>query len=85
MVVCASPEYIRRQGVPRKPDDLIQVPRLVFSEAVSARDWTLFDAKKRAHLIDGPSRISANDTQTLFAAALAGAGIAYGPTRGVWR
>ncbi|SAK59690.1 LysR family transcriptional regulator [Caballeronia glebae] len=80
MVVCASRAYLERQGTPRKPGDLLQAPRLVFSEAVSAGDWTLFDAKNRAFVIEGPSRISANNTQILLSAALAGVGIAYGPT-----
>lgn len=80
MVICASPDYLRRHGAPRNPDDLRHAPRLTFSEAVSTGDWTLTDAKRRSHVIDGPSRISANNTQMLLAAALAGAGIAYGPT-----
>ncbi|PMS17826.1 LysR family transcriptional regulator [Trinickia dabaoshanensis] len=80
MVVCASPAYLERHGAPRKPGDLLRAPRLAFSEAVSAGDWTLFDAKNRAHIIDGPCRIAANNTQMLLAAALAGAGIAYGPS-----
>ncbi len=80
MVVCASPAYLERHGTPRKPDDLRRAQRLAFSEAVSADDWTLLDAKKRAHVIDGPCRLAANNTQMLLAAALAGAGIAYGPT-----
>ncbi|HEY2021930.1 LysR family transcriptional regulator [Paraburkholderia sp.] len=80
MVVCASPDYVARHRAPRKPGDLLRAPRLAFSEAVSAGDWTLYDAKNRAHVIDGPSRIAANNTQLLLSAALAGAGIAYGPT-----
>ncbi|WP_028222272.1 LysR family transcriptional regulator [Paraburkholderia oxyphila] len=80
MVVCASPAYLERHGTPRKPGDLQRAPRLAFSEAVSTGDWTLFDARKRAHVIDGPCRMAANNTQMLLASALAGAGIAYGPT-----
>jgi DNA-binding transcriptional LysR family regulator len=80
MVVCASPACIERYGTPRKPADLLRAPRLAFSEAVSAGDWTLFDSGNRAHVIDGPCRMAANNTQMLLAAALAGAGIAYGPT-----
>lgn len=80
MVVCASPGFIARHGAPRKPGDLQHAPRLAFSDAVSAGDWTVFDAKNRAHVIDGPVRIAANNTQMLLSAALAGAGIAYGPT-----
>ncbi|AMV48286.1 LysR family transcriptional regulator [Paraburkholderia caribensis] len=80
MVVCASPAFLKRHGTPQQPGDLLCAPRLAFSEAVSAGDWTLFDARNRAHVIDGPCRITANSTQMLLAAALAGAGIAYGPT-----
>lgn len=80
MVVCASPVYLERHGTPRKPEDLRIAQRLAFSEAVSAGDWTLLDARNRAHVIDGPCRMTANNTQMLLAAALAGAGIAYGPT-----
>jgi DNA-binding transcriptional LysR family regulator len=80
MVMCASPAYLKRHGTPRRPADLLHAQRLAFSEAVSAGDWTLFDARNRAHVIDGPCRMAANNTQMLLAAALAGAGIAYGPT-----
>lgn len=80
MVICASPAYLRRHGTPRAPDDLRQAARLTFSEAVSDDDWTLADADGRRHVIDGPCRLAANNTQLLLAAALAGAGVAYGPT-----
>lgn len=74
MVICASPEYLERNGTPRRPQDLQQAQRLTFSEAVSAGDWTLVDAKQRAYVIGGPCRMAANNTQMLLAAALAGAG-----------
>jgi DNA-binding transcriptional LysR family regulator len=80
MVICAAPAYLKRHGTPCSPDDLRQAPRLTFSEAVSAGDWTLVDTDNRAWVIDGPCRMAANNTQMLLAAALAGAGIAYGPT-----
>jgi DNA-binding transcriptional LysR family regulator len=80
MVICASPAYLERHGMPQRPEDLQQAQRLSFSEAVSEGDWTLVDAKHRAYVIGGPCRMSANNTQMLLAAALAGAGVAYGPT-----
>jgi DNA-binding transcriptional LysR family regulator len=80
MVVCASPAYLERHGTPRKPADLAHAQRLAFSEAVSAGDWTLLDKKNRPHVIDGPCRMTANNAQMLLACAMAGAGIAYGPT-----
>lgn len=80
MAVCASPGFLARHGMPGSPDDLRRAPRLAFSDAVSAGDWTLADADGRVHVIDGPCRLAANDTQMLLAAALAGAGIVYAPT-----
>jgi DNA-binding transcriptional LysR family regulator len=80
MVICASPAWIRQHGAPRTPDDLQHAPRLAFSEAVSTGDWTLTDAKHRAHTVSGPCRLASNNMQMLLAAALSGGGIAYGPT-----
>jgi len=40
----------------------------------------LHDAGHRAHVIDGPCRMAANNMQMLLASALAGAGIVFGPT-----
>ncbi|WP_413991158.1 LysR family transcriptional regulator [Labrys okinawensis] len=80
MVFCASPDFLKRHGTPRNAEDLRRAPRLAFSEAVSAGDWTLTDPSGQPHLIDGPVCMSANNTQMLLAVALAGAGVAYGPT-----
>jgi DNA-binding transcriptional LysR family regulator len=80
MVFCAAPDFLRRYGTPTNVEELRRAPRLAFSEAVSAGDWILTDPAGRSHVIDGPVRIAANNTQMLLAAALAGAGIAYGPT-----
>lgn len=80
MMACASPAYLERHGTPRTPKELRRARRLVFSQAVSGVDWTLIDAKGRAHVIDGAVSMTANNVQMLLAAALAGAGVAYGPT-----
>jgi DNA-binding transcriptional LysR family regulator len=80
MVFCASPDFIKRYGLPKNVEELRRAPRLAFSEAVSAGDWTLTDPEGTSHVIDGPVRMAANNTQMLLAAALAGAGVAYGPT-----
>ncbi|MFM0643700.1 LysR family transcriptional regulator [Paraburkholderia bryophila] len=80
MVICASPAFLAREGVPHTPGDLARAPRLAFSEAVSAGEWTLLDEQDRYHVIGGPLRMQANNMQMLVAGALAGIGIAYGPT-----
>jgi DNA-binding transcriptional LysR family regulator len=80
MVLCAAPAFIAREGMPNAPDDLRDAPRLAFSEAVSPGEWRLLDGDGRHHAIDGPLRLRANNMEMLSAAALAGMGIAYGPT-----
>ncbi|WP_026791038.1 LysR family transcriptional regulator [Pleomorphomonas oryzae] len=80
MVFCAAPSFLERHGMPRTIDDLRQAPRLVFTDAVSPGDWTLTDPHGQDHVIDGPVRLASNNMQMLLAAALAGAGIAYGPS-----
>ena len=79
MVLCASPEYLKKHGTPETPDDLSRAPRLAFSQAVSAGDWTIYDAQGRPHCIEGPCRMTANNIQLLLESVLAGTGIAYGP------
>lgn len=80
MVFCAAPSFLSQHGVPNAVEQLRKAPRLAFSEAVSAGDWALTDPGGKAHFIDGPVRLAANNMQILLAAALAGAGVAYGPS-----
>jgi DNA-binding transcriptional LysR family regulator len=80
MAMCASPAFLEREGTPQDPEDLRRAPRLAFNEAVSVPEWVLTDKQNREHVIDGPLRMQANNMQMLLSAALAGVGIAYGPT-----
>jgi DNA-binding transcriptional LysR family regulator len=79
MVLCASPAYLIKHGTPQTPDDLCHAPRLAFSQAVSAGDWTIYDAQGRAYNIDSACRMTANNIQLLLESVMAGAGITYGP------
>lgn len=80
MVFCAAPSFLARHGVPKAVEQLRRAPRLAFTQAVSPGDWTLTDPHGKAHLIDGPIRLAANNMQMLLTAAVAGAGVAYGPS-----
>lgn len=80
MVLCASPEFLDRHGVPESAQDLGDAPRLAFAEAVSRGDWTLVDSDGRSHRIDGPLRMTTNSMRMLLAGALDGLGITYGPS-----
>lgn len=79
MILCASPDYLRTHGTPDTPAALLQAPRLAFSQAVSAGDWTIYDAEDRAYSFEGPCRITGNNIQLLLESALSGTGIVYGP------
>ena len=74
--MCASPAYLKRARDPTTPRELRKHLRLAFSDAVSAGDWTLLDARGRAHVIDGPCALTADNMQMLLAVALQGEGIA---------
>jgi DNA-binding transcriptional LysR family regulator len=80
MVFCAAPSFLAQHGELKTVEQLRHAPRLVFSEAVSAGDWTLTDPDGNAHAIRGAVRLSANNMQMLLAATLAGGGVAYGPS-----
>lgn len=80
MAICASPAFVARHGMPRTAADLRDAPRLAFNEAVTAGGWTVTDGAQQRHAIAGPVRMQANNMEMLLAAALAGLGIAYGPT-----
>ena len=80
MVLCASPGFLEQSGPMNTLEDVRRAPRLAFSDAVSAGDWTLTDREGMSHVIDGPVRFAANNMQLLLAAALRGNGVAYGPS-----
>jgi DNA-binding transcriptional LysR family regulator len=79
MVLCAAACFLEQAGPLQTIADLRRQPRLAFSDAVSPGDWTLTDPGGKAHVIDGPVRMAANNMQMLLGAALAGRGITYGP------
>lgn len=79
MVVCGSPDYFRRHGVPRTPAELSAHNCLIYTNVATPDDW-------RFHGADGPVsvRVSgnyrANNGDMLRAALLAGVGVGMSPT-----
>lgn len=68
-VVCASPEYLERQGVPQNPADLTE-HRLVRSESASGRSWRFEGFSLRT------AALTVNTNQAALDAAVAGWGMA---------
>jgi len=79
MLACATPNYLDQNGRPGTPSDLAKLDRLAFSQATSAGDWRFTDRDGRNHSVSGPTRLSADTMDILLSAALAGAGVVYGP------
>ena len=80
MVLCASPDFVDRNGPLATVEALRQAPRLAFSDAVSVGDWSVTDPGGTVYVINGPVRLAANSMQVLLAAALRGNGVVYGPS-----
>jgi len=79
LVVCAAPDYLRRRGEPATPDDLVEQDCLAFGDVAGVAEWSFQDGAARRSLRI-PTRLCANDFDTLVSAALAGAGLVRVPS-----
>lgn len=77
-VICASPAYLKRMGKPQTPQDLTTHHAIIHSTGYSSVFNLWRDNQKTTVTI--PSKLKANETSIVLAAALAGAGIAMLPT-----
>ena len=73
-VVCASPAYLRRHGVPATPDDLRGHPCVTFEGLGSAAAWS-FRGPRGAQRVPVRSRLIVNTADAAIAAAVRGIGI----------
>ena len=73
VVVCGSPDYLARRGVPQVPADLAQHECLEFSGWVPQARWRLKGEKDGRNV--PLSRLRANNSYALKQAALAGFGL----------
>ncbi|QII40343.1 LysR family transcriptional regulator [Rouxiella badensis] len=79
MMVCAGVDYLRRKGVPTRPEDIAHHDTLLFSEATSPDDWTLYSKGGERFKVSGRCRLRSDNMQLLLNSALNNIGIAYGP------
>ncbi|MBV8620275.1 MAG: LysR family transcriptional regulator [Curvibacter sp.] len=83
VVLCATPDYLRRHRPPKHPQDLAEHDILVPNLAMTPREWVFRrqnagadEAAQEQHaLTPRLGAIGSNSTDALFAAALAGMGI----------
>lgn len=76
-VVCASPAYLRRTGVPRSPDALIDRACIAFTGTTPLLDrWTFARPGGRNHSVRVTPRLTVNTAQAAIDAATRGLGFA---------
>lgn len=76
-VLCASPDYLRRRGTPRTPDDLAGHDGVLLMGRDGRQDqWTLVGADGASVKVRMASRFESNFGELLREAVLAGQGIA---------
>ena len=78
-VLCASPDYIDRYGIPVIPSELSERNCILFSYSGDANQWTLIkDGKSEAVLVSGSYRV--NNSEAILVALREGIGIGRLPT-----
>lgn len=78
-VICAAPEYLKRHGCPRQPQDLVGHNCLGYSYAQPREEWT-FDGPGGPASVRVRGTLESNNGDALRAAALLGLGIIRTPT-----
>jgi DNA-binding transcriptional LysR family regulator len=80
LVMCASPEYLQKNGEPQKPNDLKKHQCLLYAYSDSVRSWGFEDkhGKKQQVTVDGS--LYANNGNLICDALVNGMGIARLPT-----
>jgi len=74
-ILCASPEFIERHGMPRSFDDLARFNCLRTSNAAGRNAWEA-DCDGTPYKVDATGNFEGNSAHAVFIAALAGLGIA---------
>jgi DNA-binding transcriptional LysR family regulator len=80
MIHCASPDYLKRRGVPKLPSDLARHDCLVFSDTPGIAEWRFKESAKSERKIRISGRLWVNSLDALVSAAKEGAGIVRVPS-----
>ncbi len=80
MIVCASPDYLERRGIPRSPADLGHHDCLVFSDTAGIAEWRFKEGLKPERRIRIAGRLWVNSLDAVVSAAKQGAGIGRVPS-----
>lgn len=79
-VVCASPDYLARHGMPQTPEQLAEHNCLVYSNNPEPTLWRYHDPQGKAMSVRVRACLQASNGDFLHQAAIAGQGICLEPT-----
>ncbi|MBW8910465.1 MAG: LysR family transcriptional regulator [Sphingomonas sp.] len=79
-IICASPDYIARNGAPSLPMDLGRHRCIVYSYTAMAEEWSVTDDASKVHDVRVRAAMNVNNGDTAREAALAGQAITWQPT-----
>ena len=74
-VICASPAYLARHGMPQQPDDLLRHTVIAANSITALQEWRLQDASG-LHSLKLQPRLTTTSNEAARAAALLGFGLA---------
>ena len=84
LMLCASPDYLKRQGSPQTPENLKKHQLLNYDSSGSVLPWRLLDSKGQEHIVHPEAKIIANNGNFLRDMSIAGHGIFISPTFISW-
>ena len=73
-VVCGSPSYFARRGVPRRPEDLARHDCVAFENVSASNAWS-FESKRSSATVSVRARLCVNGAEAAIDAATAGLGV----------
>ncbi len=73
-VVCASPDYLTRHGIPHTPADVARCETVAFSQTASLPEWQ-FASGDRRQTVRPASQLIVNAAEVAIEAAVAGRGL----------
>ena len=84
MLLCASPDYLKKHGFPKTPNDL-QNHHLLYYNMTERNSWVLTDKKGAQFTVHINAKIVSNNGDFLKEMAIAGHGIIASPTFITWK
>ena len=78
--VVASPQYLKKQGTPKHPEDLKKLNCLVYGNSKEVHNWPFHMTNGETIMLKAQGKLTCNDGLLMVSAALEGMGIAFGPS-----